>query len=107
MAEFERDKDHNFTVTWQANEKDNGSDDYLGTVTARFSYNHVNDTWTCTASGGWALPGMYEIKAGDKTNYEGIKAWYIVNNSYGSLKYVWDWSWDYESKDAMNENKGK
>ena len=110
MAEFERDKDHNFTVTWQANEKDNGSDDYLGTVTATFSYSSSLDRWTCTASSGSLLTAMYgggEIKAGDKTNYEGIKAWYIGNSDYGSLKFVWDWSWDYESKDSMNENQGK
>ena len=127
MCEFDRKagSNNNFTVRWTVNEKDNGYDDTLGTVEAKFSYDSASDTWTCNWTEGDGAKEVSKqlaqdsvtISAGKKTNYDTEYVnngpfrlpvrWYVYNSSYGSVLLHWDWSWDVETKEELQKNQGK
>ena len=120
MCEFDRyEKNNDFTVTWTCKEKDAGYDDTLGTVTAKFTYDKYNDTWTCEwQEGNGALPwskvhqaNKSTIGAGEHTNFGNITdwswGWWLYNTSCGAVVLHWDWSWDYETEESMKNNPDK
>lgn len=94
---FSRLKDQSFTVHWHGREADKSAslDDYLGTVTAVFTYSSAMDTWTCKWSCAGAESktggGQYVISSKEK---ELKNKWQIINKSSGEIEFVWDWSWD-------------
>lgn len=94
---FSRKKDQSFTVYWHGKEADKYAslDDYLGTVTAVFSYSSAEDKWTCSWNCAGAeskkLGGTYTITSNEK---QLKKKWQIINESSGEIEFVWDWSWD-------------
>ncbi|MCR5725626.1 MAG: InlB B-repeat-containing protein [Treponema sp.] len=99
---FNRTKDYSFTATWEATEYDSGSgDDYLGKVTAVFSYKAATDTWSCSWSSTCGASGSSTIRAGERSGkqpgggYWDGNRWELHNSKEGEIDFHWDWSWDY------------
>lgn len=97
-----RTKNQSFTYEWNAWEYDSSSsDDYLGKVTATFTYNTLTDTWTCVWSSTCGASGKSTIRAGERTGKDngskddGLR-WELHNTDEGELEFHWDWGWDEE-----------
>lgn len=97
-----RTKSQSFTYEWNAWEYDYSSpDDYLGKVTATFTYNTLTDTWTCVWSSTCGASGKSTIRAGERTGKDngskddGLR-WELHNTDEGELEFHWDWGWDEE-----------
>ena len=97
-CKFQRGKSYSFTVYWEAKEDDPCNTDYLGKVTAKFSYSPSTDEWSCTrsASGGDGCgasesKGYYAVSAGQRT--DGMY-WSLYNSDKGELAFYCDMGWD-------------
>ncbi|MBP5449617.1 MAG: InlB B-repeat-containing protein [Spirochaetales bacterium] len=96
--QFERGKGYSFTIYWEAKEDDPCNTDYLGKVTASFSYDSRLDQWTCSysASGGDGCgasknAGSKTIAAGERT--DGMY-WPLYNSDKGEIAFYCDMGWD-------------
>lgn len=98
-TEYTRTENHSFTITWEAWEYDRGSpDDYLGKVTATFSYSSETDKWTVSwtsTTGGDYASGTRTITSGQKTSDTNAwTAWDLRNTSEGEIGFYWDLGWE-------------
>lgn len=97
---YDRTKNYSFTQTWEAWDLDFvSSDDYLGKVTANFTYNSATDTWTCSWSSTCGASGSSTITAGQRTGVDGGSKddglrWELHNTDEGEIEFHWDWGWD-------------
>ena len=98
---FKRNKDISFTTRWKAWEYDSGSnDDYLGCVTATFTYTKDTDSWKCSWTSDCGASGSSVITSGQRSGKENGgywdgNRWELHNTNEGEIDFHWDWSWDY------------
>ncbi|MBR6060781.1 MAG: hypothetical protein IKP67_01790, partial [Spirochaetales bacterium] len=64
---FDRTQNYSFTETFEAWEIDFWESDYLGKVTANFTYTSATDTWTCSWSSTTGQKAGSAITAGQRT----------------------------------------